>query len=93
LLQAIVEDLYRKEFEKSTKKPVSILDRGEIETSEGMRWRLNGDQVELAWATSSESGNLGFYVDKRSSYAGDFQEIASFREVSQLATKGPNGGR
>jgi len=91
---AIVEDLIRKE--KSTAggaKKTTVLERGEIEASEGMRWRMNGDQVELAWITGGEADNKGYIVEKRPSYGGDFQEIATFKEVSQLASKGVQGGR
>jgi len=92
--EAIVEDLFRKEKEGVTKpKKGSILDRGEIESSEGMKWRMNNNLVDLAWSTSSEPDNLGYIVEKRPSYGGDFQEIASFKEVPQLASKGVSGGR
>jgi len=92
--EAIVEDLFRKEKEGGGKKKTgSILDRGEIETSEGMKWRMANNLVDLAWSTSSEPDNLGYIVEKRPSYGGDFQEIASFKEVAQLATKGTSGGR
>jgi hypothetical protein len=84
----------RKEKELKTKKAkTSTLDRGEIESSEGMRWRMLEDQVDLAWVTGTESDNKGFIIEKRSSYGGEFQEVASFREVSQLQSKGPTGGR
>ena len=36
---------------------------------------------------------IGFIVEKRPSYGGDFEEIASFQEVSQLISKGAGGGR
>jgi len=53
-----------------------MLDRGEIESSEGMKWRMSGNQVELAWITAGESNNVGYCVEKRPSYGGDFQEVA-----------------
>jgi hypothetical protein len=37
--------------------------------------------------------NKGFIIEKRPSYGGDFSEVASFREVSALTTKGAAGGR
>jgi len=43
--------------------------------------------------TGGETENLGYIVEKRPSYGGDFQEIASFNEVSQLQSKGAAGGR
>lgn len=43
--------------------------------------------------TGGETENLGYIVEKRPSYGGDFQEIATFNEVTQLQSKGPSGGR
>ena len=40
-----------------------------------------------------ETENLGYIVEKRPSYGGDFQEIATYNEVTQLLSKGPSGGR
>ena len=91
--EAIIEGLILKEKGGPVKKKTSILDRGEIESSEGMKWRMNGDQVDLAWVTGVEDDNKGYIVEKIPSYGGDFQEVASFREVSQLVSKGQSGGR
>ena len=71
----------------------STLDKGEIQTAEGMKWRMAGNLVELAWRTAGESDNIGFTVEKRPSYGGDFQEVASYNEVSSLKSKGLSGGR
>lgn len=93
---AIVEDLIRKEGRGPTarsKAKSGMLDRGEIESSEGMRWRMKDNQVELAWITNIENDNKGYVVEKRPSYGGDFIEIASFKEISQLVSKGAAGGR
>jgi len=91
---AIIDDLIRKEKGTEFKAAkTSILDRGEIEAAEGMRWRMQGNQVDLAWGTGGELDNQGFIVEKRPSYGGDFAEIASFREVSGLVSKGEQGGR
>ena len=91
--EAIIEDLIKKELAGKGKKRTSVLDKGEIESSEGMKWRMSGNQVDLAWATNEEENNQGFIVEKRPSYGGDFVEVASFREVGALASKGPSGGR
>ena len=88
--------MFRREKDKSIIKPkTSVLDRGEIESSDGMKWRVKDQLIDLVWSTSSEPDNLGFIIDKRPSFstANDFQEIASYKEVSQLASKGVNGGR
>ena len=91
---AIIEDLIRKEKGISNKKDKSsILERGEIQGSDGMRWRLSDGQVQLAWTTGGEAGNKGFIVEKKPSFGGDYQEIASFKEVAQLASKGSQGGK
>jgi len=91
---AIIDMLIKKEeggkFEPSK---TSILDRGEIESSEGMRWRMQDNQVQLAWGTGGEADNKGFIVEKRPSYGGDFQEIATFEEIAGLISKGTGGGR
>lgn len=91
--EAIIEGLILKERGGPVKKKTSILDRGEIESSEGMKWRMNGDQVDLAWVTGVEDDNKGYIVEKRPSYGGDFQEVASFRDVPGLISKGSSGGR
>lgn len=92
--EAIIEDLIRKEnLGSEVSKKTSILDRGEIESSEGMKWRMLGNQVDLAWVTGGEEDNQGFILEKRPSYGGDFAEVASFREVAALVSKGPKGGR
>lgn len=98
---AIVEDLIRKERREkglpvgggAKEKSKKMSERGEIESSEGLRWRMNGDQVELAWITGNEKDNKGYIVEKRPSYGGEFQEVASFKEVSQLMSKGVSGGK
>lgn len=90
---AIIDDLIKKELSSKGKKRTSVLDRGEIESSEGMKWRMAGNQVDLAWVTNEEENNQGFIVEKRPSYGGDFVEVASFREVGALASKGASGGK
>jgi hypothetical protein len=47
----------------------------------------------LSKVTGVETENLGYIVEKRPSYGGDFQEIATYNEVTQLLSKGPSGGR
>ena len=85
--------LIKKEQGVKAKPATSTLDKGEIETSEGMIWRMKDSQVDLGWVTGNEADNQGFIVEKRPSYGGDFREVASFREVGSLRSKGPTGGR
>lgn len=92
--EAIIDDLTRKEKTEDVKvERTSTLDRGELDVSEGMKWRIQGNQVDLAWGTGGETDNQGFIVEKRLRYGGDFAEIASFREISALKSKGEQGGR
>lgn len=93
---AIVEDLIRKEAKGPSARSqmkASALDSGSMETSEGMKWRQVGNQIEVGWVTGIETDNKGYCVEKRPSYGGDFVEIASFNEVAGLVTKGPSGGK
>lgn len=94
LTQAIIDNLIRKEKGSEIKgTKASILERGEIQGSDGMRWRMDGGLVDLAWSTGGESGNKGFIVEKRPSYGGDYQMIASFKEVEGLKSRGAGGGK
>jgi len=62
---AIVLDLIRKEKEAANpSKKSSVLERGEIQSSEGMKWRMQNNQVDLAWVTGTEADNKGFIVGK-----------------------------
>lgn len=93
---AIIQDLIKKEkfsAEGKGKKQTSILDRGEIVGSEGMKWRMSDSNVQLAWSTGGEANNQGFIVEKRPSYGGDFQEIGSYQEVGALKSAGAAGGK
>ena len=91
--EAIIDDLIRKEGkgnESGRQKALSktsALDSGSIESSEGMKWRQQGNNVELGWVTGVETDNKGYIVEKRPSYGGEFVEIASFNEVNCLTTK------
>ena len=69
------------------------MERGEIQGSDGMRWRMDRGLVDLVWGTGGESGNKGFIVEKRPSYGGDYQAIASYKDVDQLKSKGAGGGK
>lgn len=92
---AIIRDLIKKErlsAEGANKKRVSVLDRGEIQSAEGMKWRMKDNQVQLSWVTGGESDNQGYIIEKRPSYGGDFVEVASFTEVANLKSRGATGG-
>lgn len=93
---AIIKELIRKEKESAegkAKRTTTTLDRGEIQSSEGMKWRMNDNQVQLSWITGSEADNQGYIVERRPSYGGEFTEIASYEQVAGLRSAGSTGGR
>lgn len=93
---AVAEEIAEKTgipIQKEKKVKTTVLDRGEIQTAEGMQWRMKGSLVELGWQTAAEVNSVGFTIEKRPSYGGDFQEVASYNEVTLLKSKGPSGGR
>jgi hypothetical protein len=59
----------------------------------GLRYKIvDGDSVELEWATSSEKSTQGFIVKRRPAKTEDFDTLASFEDFGPLASKGPDGG-
>lgn len=59
----------------------------------GLRYKvLNGNDVELEWATSSEKSTKGFIVKRRPAKTSDFSVLASYEKYGPLASKGPDGG-
>jgi hypothetical protein len=54
---------------------------------------INGNAVELEWATGAEtSGTKGFIVKRRAKKTADFETLASYESYGPLASKGPDGG-
>lgn len=52
---------------------------------------LNGD-VELTWATKTETDTKGFIVKRRAAKTNDYSVIASYNDFGPLASKGKEGG-
>jgi hypothetical protein len=55
---------------------------------------IDGSDVELTWATSSERSTKGFLVKRRPARTDDsaFEVIATYENWGPLASKGPDGG-
>jgi hypothetical protein len=60
----------------------------------GMKFQIiNGNAVELVWATAAEtSGTKGFIVKRRAAKTPDFITLASYESYGPLASKGADGG-
>lgn len=59
----------------------------------GLRSKIvNGNSVELEWATASEKATKGWRVKRRPAKTDDFEVIASYETFGPLASKGPDGG-
>jgi len=52
---------------------------------------LNGD-VELTWATKTETDTKGFIVKRRAAKTNDYSVIASYNDFGPLVSKGKGGG-
>jgi len=58
----------------------------------GLNYKVIDGQVELEWATKSESNTKGFVVKRRRAKTDEFETIASFQDWGPLASKGVDGG-
>jgi hypothetical protein len=58
----------------------------------GLNYKVIDGQIELEWATKSETNTKGFIVKRRRAKTEDFETIASFEEWGPLASKGADGG-
>lgn len=54
---------------------------------------VSDNEVELSWATSSETSTKGFAIKRRQARTEDFETIASYESWGPLASKGVNGGQ
>jgi ABC-type proline/glycine betaine transport system substrate-binding protein len=94
--QTLIEILIQREDNENKglkKRPKSAT--GGINTGEAdeMQWRVVDGKVYLTWSTNAEPSNAGFIVERKMASASDFEEITSFRENSELVSKGASGGK
>lgn len=54
---------------------------------------VSDTEVELTWATSSETSTKGFAIKRRAARTEDFDTIVSYETWGPLASKGVNGGQ
>jgi len=58
----------------------------------GLTYKIIDGEVELEWATKSESDTKGFIVKRRAAKTNDYSVIASYEDWGPLASKGKEGG-
>jgi hypothetical protein len=58
----------------------------------GLSYKIIDGQVELEWATKSETDTKGFIVKRRAAKTNDYSVIASYKDWGPLASKGVDGG-
>lgn len=58
----------------------------------GLSYKIIDGEVELQWATKSESDTKGFIVKRRAAKTNDYEVIASYADFGPLASKGREGG-
>jgi len=54
---------------------------------------VSDNEVELTWATSSETSTKGFAIKRRKAKTEEFETIASYENWGPLASKGIDGGK
>lgn len=83
----------RMEQEKETKGVLSFDSQAQELSGAGLRSKIvDGNLVELEWATDSEKYTEGFLVKRRPVKTKEFQVIASYEDYVPLLSKGPEGG-
>ena len=58
----------------------------------GLSYKIVGGEVELQWATRTETNTKGFIVRRRAAKTNDYSVIASYGDYGPLASKGKEGG-
>jgi len=58
----------------------------------GLSYKIINGEVELTWATKSESDTKGFIVKRRAAKTNDYSVIASYSDYGPLVSKGKGGG-
>lgn len=83
----------RKESEQGVQGSLLMDSQAQELSGTGLRYKvLNGNDVELEWATSSEKNTKGFIVKRRPAKTNDFSVLASYQNYGPLASKGKEGG-
>lgn len=85
----------KRQLQEQSVKGALLMDSTNQELSgTGLRPKIvDGNSVELEWATGSETeGTMGFIVKRRAAKTEDFETLASYETYGPLASKGSEGG-
>jgi hypothetical protein len=83
----------RKDDEAGVKGNLLMDSQAQELSGTGMRYKvINGNDVELEWATSREANTRGFIIKRRPAKTSDFEVLASYQSYGPLASKGKDGG-
>jgi len=82
----------RQDEEKSVSGNLYLDSQAQELSGTGLNYKVIGGEVELEWATKSESGTKGFIVKRRPAKTEEFSVIASYADWGPLQSKGADGG-
>ena len=83
----------REEQEKEVSGNLLMDSQAQELSGTGLRGKIvDGNSVELEWATASEKFTDGFILKRRAAKTNDFEVIASYETYGPLASKGDDGG-
>lgn len=82
----------RQEQEKSVSGNLYLDSQAQELSGTGLNSKIIDGDVELEWATKSESGTKGFIVKRRQAKQDQFEVIASYSDWGPLVSKGVDGG-
>lgn len=83
----------RQEQEKSVSGNLYLDSQAQELSGTGLKSKVvDGENVELEWATQAEKDTKGFVVKRRPAKTEEFQVIASYEQWGPLQSKGPDGG-
>ena len=82
----------RQEEEKSVSGNLYLDSQAQELSGTGLNYKIIDGEVELEWATKSESGTKGFIVKRRPAKTEEFSVIASYADWGPLQSKGADGG-
>jgi len=82
----------RQEQEKSVSGNLYFDSQAQELSGTGLVTKTIDGQVELEWATKSETNTKGFIVKRRPAKTEEFEVIASFENWGPLVSKGADGG-
>jgi hypothetical protein len=82
----------RQEQEQSVSGALLMDSQAQELSGGGLRSKIIDGEVELTWATNSETSTKGYLIKRRPARTEEFEVIASYEDWGPLASKGPDGG-